>query len=186
MGIEIEKKFRLAPGQRQLLEGRLSEVGGTAHGTKFEENVLFGGGNLDHKTRILRLRRAGGIATLAYKELLNPGSAIKRRREEETRVENPEGMIAILATTGGYKPALVYEKRRTTWDVAGAEVAVDELPFGIFLEIEGDESAILHVEAMLGLSGTQAELLSYPELVLKYGVANGEVVEARFSNKGSS
>ena len=182
MGIEIEKKFQLGPEQKQFLEGRLSEVGEVFRDTEFEENMLFGGGNLDHKTRVLRIRRVRGIAILTYKELLASSSGIKRRREEETRVENPEAMIHILAT-GGYKPALVYEKLRRTWKVAGTEVTIDELPFGVFLEIEGDENAILHVEATLSLSGTGAPL-SYPELVLKYGVKNGEIIEARFKNKG--
>lgn len=183
MGIEIEKKFQLAPEQKQFLEGRLSEVGEPSHGTEFEENILFGGGNLDHKTRVLRIRRVRGIAILTYKELLDSSSGIKRRREEETRVEDPEAMIHILAT-GGYKPAIVYEKLRRTWKVTGTQVTIDQLPFGFFLEIEGDENDILHVEAMLSLSGTEADPLSYSELVLKYGVKNGEIIEARFKNKG--
>jgi adenylate cyclase class 2 len=179
MGIEIEKKFQLEPEQKTLVEGRLTELGEMVRDAELEENVLFSGGNLDQKTRVLRIRRVRGIAILTYKELLDSSSAIKHRREHETQVEDPEAIVEIL-TISGYKPSLVYEKLRTTWKLAGAEVMIDELPFGLFMEIEGDEDSILQVEGMLGLSETKDESLSYPELTLRYGTKNGEIIEARF------
>ncbi len=47
----------------------------------------------------------------------------------------------------GFMPALVYEKRRETWTLGKTEIVIDELPFGLFMEIEGDESGIREVEA---------------------------------------
>lgn len=187
MGIEIEKKYPLTAEERRLLELRLSEIGAAARGKVFEENLLFGGAGLDHVERVLRLRRAGGRSTLTLKERLeNSDSVVRRRREVETEVDNPEALMAILGTTGGYKPALVYEKYRTTWEVAGTKVTLDELPFGVYLEIEGPDEAIAHVEGLLNVAGLTTEPLSYPELVLKHGVRNNDgTTETRFEGAQS-
>ncbi|MDT4966620.1 MAG: adenylate cyclase, class 2, partial [Acidobacteriota bacterium] len=101
------------------------------------------------------------------------------QREEETRIEDPDAMAAILEALG-FKPALVYEKRRATWRLKGTEVVVDELPFGLFAEIEGDESAITEVERELGLVDVEAELATYPRLTRQHGEMRGSVVESRF------
>ncbi len=182
MGIEIEKKYRLTNEQRAKLLRRLSEVGATAQGEEFEENTLYAGNGLESRSRVLRLRRVGGRAILTYKERFDAASAIKRQREDETRVEDGDALAAILDALG-YRPALVYEKRRTTWNVADAEVVVDELPFGLFMEIEGTENSINEVERMLDLSGVEAEHATYPDLTRRYGTKIEDRVEARFEAK---
>jgi adenylate cyclase class 2 len=106
-------------------------------------------------------------------------AGIKRRREDETTVADPEALAAILDALG-YTPAAVYEKRRETWLVAGVEVVIDELPFGRFIEIEGAEDLIIEAERQLELAATRVELKSYPQLTLEHGSRRGTFVEARF------
>jgi adenylate cyclase class 2 len=179
MAIEIEKKYRLTLDQRERLLRRLRAVGATREGEAFEENILYAGGNLHTRQCVLRLRRIGDAAILTYKERYPSASPIKHQREDETRVQDAAAMAAILDALG-YRPALVYEKRRETWHVAGTEVAVDELPFGLFLEIEGDEAAIEAAEELLDLSDVEAEMATYPQLAHAYGQRRGEIIEARF------
>jgi adenylate cyclase, class 2 len=180
MPIEIEKKYRLEPGQIAPLRERLREVGAEGRGSaEFEENVIYTGPGLDPARRVLRLRRKGGRAVFTFKERDLSGAAIKRQREEETEVADAGAMASILEALG-YRPVLVYEKRRETWRVAETEVVLDELPFGLFVEIEGEEASILEVEKLLGLDGAEAEHAPYPELTLRHGTRRGEVVEARF------
>jgi predicted adenylyl cyclase CyaB len=180
MGIEIEKKYSLTPQQKQLLERRLSEVEAISRGKEFEENTIFGGHGLDNQRRVLRLRLVGGRAVFTFKEKMDSASLVMRRREEETVIENPEALISILDAAGGFKPALVYEKYRTTWELADTQVTLDELAFGTFLEIEGDEEAISYVEDLLNIPGLKAESKSYPELAQKYGRQSAGLIEARF------
>jgi len=179
MAIEIEKKYRLTLDQRERLLRRLREVGATHEGEAFEENILYAGGNLHTRQCVLRLRRTGDAATLTYKERYPSASPIKHQREDETRVEGAAAMAAILDALG-YRPALVYEKRRETWHVAGTEVSVDELPFGLFLEIEGDEASIGAAEELLDLADVEAEMATYPQLAHACGQRRGEIIEARF------
>lgn len=180
MAIEIEKKYRLTREQRERLMVRLRESGATHEGEEFEENTLYAGGNLDVKRQVLRLRRVGGKAILTYKERHASESAIKQHREDETGVEDVEALVAILDALG-YKPTLVYEKRRSTWQWKNAEIVVDELPFGLFVEIEGEVNVITEVEQLLGLNEAEAEMATYPDLTRQYGQKRGDVMEARFN-----
>lgn len=181
MAIEIEKKYRLACGECEALRSRLKSVGAEPlGGEEFEENTIYTGPGLDPARRVLRLRRKGARAVFTFKEREASESAVKRQREEETEVSDADALASILEALG-YRPALVYEKRRTTWRVAGSEVVLDELPFGLFLEIEGDEGSILDAEKLLGLEDVQAEHASYPELTRRHGEQSGGVFEARFS-----
>jgi adenylate cyclase, class 2 len=177
--IEIEKKFRLTKRQRDTVLKRLPEIGATLHREEFEENTLYRGENLTDASCILRLRRVGGRATLTYKKRLPSPAAIKHQREDETGVIDPEAMESILDALG-FTPALVYEKRRQTWLLGKTEIAVDVLPFGLFMEIEGPVNGIRAVERRLGLKGLRAEHATYPQLTAKHGKSYDGVVEARF------
>ena len=182
MALEIEKKYRLGSEEREPLVGRLREAGAERVGHDFEENVVYAGGTLDHGRSVLRLRRTGKRATLTYKERYPSTSSIKQQREEETVVENADATVAILEALG-YKPSLVYEKRRETWRIHGIELVIDELPFGLFLELEGEEDAILEAERLLDLSETEAEMATYPQLAATHGTRRGEMIEARFEKE---
>ncbi|MDT5269997.1 MAG: adenylate cyclase, class 2 [Acidobacteriota bacterium] len=180
MPIEIEKKYKLKPEQVGPLRQRLKEVGAEGRGNaEFEENVIYTGPGLDPARRVLRLRRKGVRAVFTFKERDSGQSPIKRQREEETEVSDAGALAAILEALG-YRPLLVYEKRRETWRIADTEVVIDELPFGLFVEIEGEEACIVEVEKLLGLDAAEAEHAPYPELTLRHGTQLGDVIESRF------
>ena len=178
--IEIEKKYRLSKPQREAILRRLPEIGARPRGEEFEENTLYDGESLDSARAVLRLRRAGKTATLTYKERFPTSSSIKHQREDETRVADPEAMEAILDALG-FTPTLVYEKRRQTWRLGKTEIVVDELPFGLFMEIEGSEVDIAAVELKLAIKGLRAERETYPHLARKHGKRYGNIIEARFN-----
>jgi adenylate cyclase class 2 len=177
--IEIEKKYRLDETGVVLLVSALRAAGAVDEGEEFEENILFAGGALDPARSVLRLRKVNGRAILTYKERYLSDSPIKHQREDETEIADPDALQEILDALG-FKRALVYEKKRHTWHLPGAEVVMDQLPFGLYAEIEGGESAIARVEKVLGLSEIEVENLTYPELTQKYGVADGVLIASRF------
>jgi adenylate cyclase class 2 len=179
MPIEIEKKYRLTKKQRELILQRLSAIGATPQGEEFEENTLYRGDVLDVGRCVLRLRRVGDSAILTYKERFPSSSSIKHQREDETNVSNADAMDAILDALG-FTPALVYEKRRATWRLGAAEIVIDELPFGLFMEIEGPEAEIRKIERQLAIKGLRAEHATYPQLTQRRGKRYGNVIEARF------
>jgi len=180
MPIEIEKKYRLTKKQREALGRRLGQLGASAGEMEFEENTLYRGGRLDIGSCALRLRRVNGRALLTFKERFPTKSPIKHQREEETEVANPTALGSILRSLE-FRPALVYEKRRIRWNVGKAEVAIDELPFGLFMEIEGTEAEIGRVEKMLAAETLPAVMETYPALTARLGKKRGGVIEARFA-----
>jgi adenylate cyclase class 2 len=177
--IEIEKKYRLTPNQRKQVLSRLPGIGATRVAEEFEENTLYSGESIDTEHSVLRLRRVGEKGSLTYKERFPTQSDIKHQQEDETSVGDPEAMASILDAIG-FTPILIYEKRRETWAVDSAEIMIDELPFGLFMEIEGDESAIREVEQKLAIRGLKSERLSYPRLTERHGVQSDGVTESRF------
>jgi adenylate cyclase class 2 len=189
MPIETEKKYRVTKKQRELILQRLPTIGATFHGEEFEENTLYSGGGLDAGFSVLRLRRIGGGAdapghghrgVLTYKQRFPSSSSIKQQQEDETQVADTDAMAAILDALG-FVPALVYEKRRATWRLAAAEIVIDELPFGLFMEIEGPEAEIRKVERELAIKGLRAEHATYPQLTQRHGKLYDDVIEARFA-----
>ncbi len=180
MPIEIEKKYRLTKKQREAIARRLGQMGASAGELEFEENTLYRGGQLDLGGCALRLRRVNGRALLTFKERLPSKSPIKHQREEETAVADARALAAILRSLG-FRPALVYEKRRIRWHIGKAEVALDDLPFGSFMEIEGTEKEIVQVEKMLEAEALPAVMETYPLLTARLGKKRGGVIEARFA-----
>jgi adenylate cyclase class 2 len=179
MSFEIEKKYRLTAEQREQILQKLEKVGAKFEGEDFEENVLYRGGDLNFKSSILRLRKTADKAILTYKEAVLTDSDIKQRIEHETAVADGEKMHEILKSIG-FVASLVYEKRRQTWQFQTVEVVVDELPFGLFLEIEGAEDSIREAEKTLEIESFESEPSPYPALTAIHGKQNGPLTEARF------
>ncbi len=179
MPIETEKKFRLSKRQRDQILLRLPQLGAKREGDEFEVNTLYEGESIDLRRCVLRLRRAGDRATLTFKERLPSASDVKQQQEDETTIGNPEAMESILDALG-FMPAMIYEKRRETWRLGATEVVIDELPFGLFMEIEGTEKDIRDIENRLAVKGLKAESATYPRLAREHGINRGGVIESRF------
>jgi adenylate cyclase, class 2 len=179
MAIETEKKYRLTEEHREQILSGLLEFGAEYIREDFEENNLYGGGILQEKGAVLRVRKIGAKTILTFKQSVQNQLAVKQRIEHETIVENTEELEKIIENLGFYK-ILVYEKRRRIWRFRRAEVVIDELPFGLFMEIEGAVNAIAEAEMLLGAEDFEVEHRTYPRLTAKLGKRNGEVIEARF------
>jgi adenylate cyclase class 2 len=179
MPVEIEKKYRLSKKQREEVLRRLPKIGAKRQGEDFEVNTLYAGDTLELGRSILRLRRIGKRGILTFKERFPTRSIIKHQREDETRVSDPNAMELILEALG-FTPALVYEKRRETWRLGKTEIVIDELPFGLFMEIEGTEQGIRDVESKLAIKRLRSETATYPQLSLKHGTDSDGLIESRF------
>ena len=155
MAIETEKKYRL--DKKLLVEytTRLKELGAEFAYEAFEENYLHRGGVLDDRNALLQ------------------------QIEHETIVDDVDATEKIIEKLG-YKLSVVYEKHRKAWHFGNVEIVLDELPFGVYMEIEGSMEDILTVEKQLGADQLEPEIRGYPRLTAKYGTTVDGVVESRF------
>ncbi|MBC7899230.1 MAG: class IV adenylate cyclase [Saprospiraceae bacterium] len=185
MAIETEKKYRV--DKRRLVEitAKLGELGAVFASEVFEENFLHRGAVLDERGAVLRLRKVGDVTLLTYKERLRNDSDIKHRIEHETIVADVDAMECIIQCLG-YKLSVIYEKHRKTWHFGDVEVVLDELPFGLYMEIEGTIDEITEAEKLLEIHDLEPEPRGYPRLTVKYGKLVGDVSEARFERKAAA
>ena len=180
MAIEIEKKFTLSNDQREQILSRLEEFGAEFIREDFEENILYNSDFLMEKGAVLRVRKIADKTILTYKEPVLNSLAHKQRTEYETEVENADELEKIIENLG-FSKALIYEKRRKIWHFRSVEVVLDELPFGIYMEIEGSITAIAEAEMFLGGENLQEEYETYPRLTERFGVQKEHLIESRFS-----
>jgi len=172
MTLETEVKFYIA--DLDEISARLHTAGAQqSHRRIFEQNLRYENAaqTLAAQDVVLRLRQ-DDRARLTYKQALPEQSDTRTttRLELETEVGDFATMDAILHKLGFYV-AMAYEKYRTTYTLHGAEIMLDEMPFGNFIEVEGLAEPIEQVVAALGLGGAPRFLVSY--------VALFEAVKAR-------
>jgi adenylate cyclase class 2 len=138
----------------QLIEPRLHEI-----------NLRFDTPDeqLTRASQVLRLRQ-DTAARLTYK---GPGETIDgvhARREIEFTVSDYQSARALLEALG-YQVSLMYEKYRTTYELDGLQVTLDEMPYGNFTEIEGPDAEQIRVMAeKLGVNWGARILESYTSL----------------------
>ena len=133
----------------------------------FERNLRYDSadGALLAQGIVLRLRQDEAVK-LTYKADASVESGIVSRFEAEVEVSDFETMDLILRRLG-YRLALVYEKYRTTYELDGAEIVLDELPYGHFTEIEADAATIERVVEKLDLGGSRRMAASYTDIFLQ-------------------
>lgn len=166
----LEVEAKLLVEDFRPVEGRLAQLGAiTRHPRTFERNIRYedGPGSLTPSGIVLRLRQDDRVR-LTYKgpaeaasELA--GQGLQARFEAEVTVDDFATMDLILRRLG-FRPAMIYEKYRTTYELNGVEVLLDEMPYGRFVEVEGEPGAIQATIAALGLTDHRRFQQSYAVL----------------------
>jgi adenylate cyclase class 2 len=150
---EIEAKFhvrdlkkielRLLDLKAQLIQPRVHEI-----------NLRFDrpDGELRNSFRVLRLRQ-DDIARFTFKgPSVEETGGILSRQEIEFEVGDFDSAKQFLEAIG-FQVVVFYEKFRTTYELNNTHIMLDELPYGDFLEIEGDNVEMIHSAAdLLGLN----------------------------------
>ena len=165
---ETEAKFYVLDLKR--VEVRLREL--EAHLIQpriLETNIRFDlpDGRLRSERRVLRLRH-DTEARLTYKGPSQNEQGVLSRTEIEFTVEDFEKARQFLESLG-YQPVFYYEKYRTTYLLQPSEalihIMLDELPFGNFVEIEGENiESIRAVAKQINLIWDTAIAASYHAL----------------------
>lgn len=161
-----ETEIKLHVPDLAAMEARLRAAGAELASPRvFEANIRYddASGRLSAQNIVLRLRQ-DTRTRLTYKEDLPASDSEHHSRfEAEVEISDFDAMATILARLG-YTPAMRYEKYRTTYHLHGAEVVLDELPMGTFMEIEGESAAIHQVVAALDAGHLPRMPASYVEV----------------------
>jgi adenylate cyclase class 2 len=119
-------------------------------------------GNFASQGYVLRLRR-DNRTRLTYKGPSSIEKGIMEREELEVETGDYDTMRQILLKLG-FVEHMIYEKYRTTYELNQTEIVLDEMPFGNFIEIEGDSEHIEKVLEQLNLRDAKRIEHSYASL----------------------
>jgi adenylate cyclase class 2 len=120
-------------------------------------------------SRWIRLRAVGDRATLTVKEIAHDG--IDGTHEVEVGVTDFEATNELLGRLG-FTPKSYQENRRTSFELAGARLEIDEWPLiPPYLEIEADSPTdVLQVASRLGYSKDQLTSENTLKVYARYGI----------------
>lgn len=146
-------EMRLQRMEAHLLEPRAHEV-----------NLRFDtvGGDFQRDGKVLRLRRDKAVH-LTYKDGSQSQGGAVSRREIEFEVSDFERARQFIEALD-YRVIFMYEKYRTTYELGGAHIMLDETPIGGFVEIEGELDALRPIAKKLNLNWDAAVPASYHAL----------------------
>lgn len=170
----VENEIKLLVPNLADVETRLVTLGAVLNAPRvFERNARYDlpDRSLTAKGIVLRLRQ-DSCARLTYKEAGTVSDGVMSRFEAEVEVGDFGAMETILLRLG-YVFAFAYEKYRTTYVFNGCEVTLDEMPFGTFVEIEGEQHSILETLQTLHLE-------TAPRIEMSYSAAFN-ILRERFS-----
>jgi adenylate cyclase, class 2 len=158
--LEIEVKF-FVPDLNTVRKNIL-QLGAKSMGCFFETNIRFEDNekSLLKKNVLLRLRRDNRV-TLTYKSKPEIDDLnFKIFRELEVEVSDFDVMESILTSLGFYVEQ-VYEKWRETLVLQDTHFCLDTMPFGTFIEIEGNRENIPDMARNVGLNWEDRILYNY-------------------------
>jgi adenylate cyclase class 2 len=148
-GYETEAKFfirdlrkielRLRDLKAQLIQPRTHET-----------NLRFDNANSDlrNTSRVLRLRQDEKARFTFKGPSVEKEGGVLSRQEIEFVVEDFDNARQFLEVLG-FEAVVFYEKFRTTYELNDVHIMLDELPYGHFLEIEGESVEAIHNTANL-------------------------------------
>jgi adenylate cyclase, class 2 len=152
-GQETEAKFYIRDLRK--IELRLQELKAQLIQPRIHEtNLRFDNANSDLRRsyRVLRLRQDEKARFTFKGPSEEKEGGILSRREIEFVVEDFESARQFLEALG-FEAVVFYEKFRTTYELNDTHIMLDELPYGEFIEIEGENAEVIHNTAnLLGLN----------------------------------
>lgn len=160
---EVELKFKIKDPRD--VQQRLKKIGAKFLWRGAETNSYFDTPRLDLKKRgvALRLRQNKKGVRLTCKQLISR-KKYKIARELELTVNDFSEMALILKTLG-FVQILSYRRMREYWKFQGADITLDSLSIGKFVEIESSPQNISKLAPKLGLSFAKSTTKSYIELL---------------------
>jgi adenylate cyclase class 2 len=183
---EIEVKFYIQ--DMAALERRLLDMGAEMTRERTRElNLRFDTrfGRLQRKMQLLRLRQDHS-AHMTFKGKSQVVDGVFYREEIEFELSDFEAAKRLVEALG-FRVVVIYEKFRTTYRLDGLEITLDELPYGDFVEIEGEgDLQIRRISEILALSlETAVEsnyLMLFEELKKRMGLKFRDLTFENFTD----
>ena len=149
----IEQEVKYSVTDINKLITKLKKLGAVDAGVDFQRTIRFDSHDdeLAKKGMFLRVRSGHGNKITMKIKLASENTDVHEREEIETTVENLDKMRQFIVILG-FDKELIMEKYRSNWSYKGADISIDELFFGSFIEIEANPQLIDEVSNDLELN----------------------------------
>ena len=174
---KIEKEIKLVVVDAEKLINLLKLNGAKLLNKSKERTIRLDteNGDLENKGVFLRVR-SGSKNTITMKEKIGDDVEVRARKETEFEIGDVENMAYILKKLGFSKEKIM-EMYRVNYEYKGAVLSIDELSFGLFLEIEGTEEQIIEIASELGYKVEDKILVTYWDLFEEFKTKNNLVLD---------
>ncbi|MFH1075423.1 MAG: class IV adenylate cyclase [Pseudomonadota bacterium] len=161
--LEIEVKFHLTSSS-QIIR-LITDHGGVSLYKGFEYNLRFDTSceNLRNNGMLLRLRKENKSSLTLKTNPPLKDSSFKIQNEYEVFVSD-FGVTRTILERLGYRSVQVYEKERETFSYKSGKLMADSLPYGDFLEIEGEKGTIRYIADELGFNWDERITMNYLQM----------------------
>jgi len=164
--IEIEIKVEIDNLENFI--SKLLKTNAKFLGRDFQRTVRMETPNMDLEKKKLFLRVRSGFGNIVTLKVKNKDNKNFMQRDEyETEVKDIDTLSEIFSILG-FSKRLILEKYRVNFLFKEVKISIDELPFGIYVELEGDENYINEVAEELGLDTTKGITVTYWDLFEDY------------------
>lgn len=190
----IENEIKIALSKESLVEliKILKESGAEKEFCVLQITNRFDTNDQSLESRGVFLRtRTGETNTLTLKRKISgDNDHIKSREEIEIDLNSKEEIYTLnkIINILGFEKLLIMEKYRMQWSFSGCKIAIDELPFGFYVEIEGEKDNLFKVSDILKLNKEDSLTNTYWDIFREYKEKNGIINQAdiKFSSDHKS
>lgn len=169
---KIEKEIKVKIADYKILLDKLLKSGAVVLNKSKEKTIRLDTPNMDLEKRGVFLRvRSGSKNTITMKEKIGEDKNVRSRKETEFEISDVDQMAYILEKLG-FTLTRIMEKYRINLQYKGAILSIDEMPFGMYLEVEGTEEQIETITAELGYSTSDKVLGTYWDVFEEYKKEN--------------
>lgn len=126
---------------------------------------------LEKDGRFLRVR--SGSKNILTMKIKRENKNLFEREEIESEIQDLEKVRKIINELG-FNYERIMEKYRSDWLLDDISISVDELPFGFFVELEGEENNIFKLMEKLKLEDSKKIKVTYWDLFDKYKKENNK------------
>ena len=184
--VPVETEVKISVDSFEDVRDNILKAGGSRISSVYETNAMYDtlSGDLRKEDIGLRLRCESDLhsnlrkdgprgVTLTIKGPRASGN-IKKRAEFELQMSDFENAGHMVESIG-FSRRLAYEKKREIWALFGTKIFLDELPFGLYVEIEGENDDILMAAKRLGFKERDFIKKNYLELAAENKIT-GDII----------
>lgn len=147
----IDTQIKIFVEDFDQLMKKMHNLEGIFIGGTFEKTIRYDNENSTYENKGIFIRTKSGfnnVVTIKEKEESDIEVDYFHRLKTEFEIEDIESMEYIFSKIGLNKQ-LILEKYRLLWQIKNTTISIDELPFGIYLEIKGSNEQIEEIIKLL-------------------------------------